>query len=261
MDVFETRDVVLLRQLLENDRVGGAYLLGDLEPPFFDKGRWLVATRGGAPVALVLVFEAFADPVILTFGEAGGVKAIVASAGGPKAVCYLKVPPEHESAFLKGFEVLERDVMKVMALERSDFRPDRRPRDVHPLDDRFPIDQVLDVYRSYPGHYFEPGQLRTGVYFGSFEGDRLVAVSGTHVYSPAGRVACLGNIVTVVDARGRGHGAAATSAVVEEVYRRGCDTIALHVAATNAPAQACYRRLGFHDHGSILQLRARRIEN
>ena len=259
VDVHETRDVALLRRLLESDRVAGAYLLGDLEAPFFEKGRWLVATRDGSAIAVVLVLAAFAEPVVLSFGDIEGVRAIVGLRSGLglwlPSQCYIKIPPEHEAAFAAGFEILERDHMLVMALDRCDYRPATSQHDVRRLDASSPVAPILDVYRSYPGHFFEPGQLSSGIHFGSFECDRLVAVAGTHVYSPAGCVAAVGNIVTASDARGRGHAAACTSAVIEAVYERGCETIVLHVAATNAPALACYRRLGFHDHGPILQLR------
>jgi ribosomal protein S18 acetylase RimI-like enzyme len=264
--VYETRDVTLLRELLETDRAGGAYLLGDLDAPFFDKGTWFVATLpagstacagGTRALAIVLVFEAFSVPTVLSFGDRGGVDAIVRSAALPSD-CYLKIPPEHEAAFAAAFDIRERDVMKVLALDRCDYRSSLDRHEVRRLDVTFPIDQILDVYKSYPGHFFEPGQLAGGVYFGSFERERLVAVAGTHVYSPSGRVAAAGNIVTASNARGRGHGAACTSAVIEELYARGCDTIVLHVAAANSPAQACYRRLGFHEHGPILQRRGQR---
>ena len=268
INVCETRDVALLRELLETDRAGGAYLLGDLEAPFFDKGTWFVATppvgstasagRTRA-LAIVLVFEAFCVPTVLSFGDRDGVDAIVRRAALPSD-CYLKIPPEHEASFAATFDIRERDVMKVMVLDRSDYRPSLDGHEVRRLDMTFPIDKILEVYKSYPGHFFEPGQVAGGVYFGSFERERLVAVAGTHVYSPSGRVAAVGNIVTASNARGRGHGAACTGAVIEELHARGCDTIVLHVAAANSPAQACYRRLGFHVHGPILQLRAERSQ-
>ncbi len=272
-DVFETRDITLLRSLLERDRVAAAYLLGDLEAPFFELGRWVIAVRHGAPTAIVLVFEAFADPVILSFGDVEGVDTILQSArsvtglkaGGPTDValperCNLKIPPEHEGGFNRAFAILEREVMKVMALDggKTEALPNRRAwHDVRPLTPAFPIDQILDVYRSYPGHFFEPGQLKSGIYFGSFEANRLVAIAGTHVFSPAGRVAAVGNIVTVADARGRGHASACTRAVVDALRERGCETIALHVAESNAPALACYRGLGFREYGMVLQLKGR----
>jgi GNAT superfamily N-acetyltransferase len=283
MITFETRDAGLLRGLLESDRVAGAYLLGDLEAPFFEQGRWLVAARGGTPIATVLVFTAFADPVILSFGEVDGVEAIVAP-GGPRTEvrglrtacperCYLKIPPEHEEPFARAFEILERETMKVMATVRAEpvalrpcpgrpragrgveARTSTREQDIRRLTADVPVDRILDVYRSYPGHFFEPGQLTTGIYFGSFEGDRLVAVAGTHVYSPAARVAVVGNIVTAVDGRGRGHATACTAAVIDALRQRGCDTIVLHVAESNAPALACYRHLGFLEYGRVLQLK------
>jgi GNAT superfamily N-acetyltransferase len=273
IDVFETRDTGLLRGLLESDRVAGAYLLGDLEAPFFEQGRWFVAAWDGSPLAVVLLFQALADPVMLSFGDGRGVASILGfgagwRAGGPTLTegpsdgwpfpmtCYLKVPPEHEEAFSATFEIVQRETMKVMWLEPGGAT---RPGEYHirRLTADSPIDQILDVYRSYPGHFFEPGQLTSGIYFGSFEGDRLVAVAGTHVYSPAGRVAAVGNIVTAVEARGRGHAGACTAAVIDALRARGCDTIVLHVAESNAPAQACYRRLGFVEYGPILQLEAR----
>ncbi len=280
-DVYETRDADLLRGALESDRVGAVYLLGDLEPPFFENGTWLVATRASRPTAAVLVYRGFSVPTVLSFGEVEGVEAILDAHKGPEVResdgpevrasdaqarglpgrCYLKIPPEHEMAFAARFQIVERDEMKVMALERRSFRPAGAGHDVRRLDTTFPIDEILAVYKSYPGHFFEPGQLATGTYFGSFEGGRLVAVAGTHVYSPAGRVAAVGNVVTASDVRGRGHAAACTSAVITELYARGCDTIALHVAAANAAAQACYRRLGFHEHGPVLQLRAAQSED
>ncbi len=281
--VQETRDIALLRRLFERDRVGAAYLLGDLDPPFFEKGRWLVAMDAGEPIAVVLAFSAFADPVVLSHGAADGVDSIVRDAGSaivkrpaqdvrpepgrigsrpsdpgrPLPHCYLKIPPAHEAAFAGPFDILRRDVMTVMALDRGDYRRPAGGQVIARLDPSFPIERILAVYRSYPGHFFEPGQLVHGVYYGSFEGERLVAVAGTHVFSPAARVACIGNIVTASEARGRGHAAACTSAVIEELYGRGCETIALHVAAGNLPARSCYRRVGFHEHGPVLQLKAR----
>ncbi len=279
-EAHETRDRAPLRRLLESDRVMAAYLIGDLDEPFFEKGRWFVSGGDGEATAVILVLPVFAQPAVLSFGEADGIARVVdcvaprdgatdRCAADPRQVdgrfrdlarllgdCYLKIPPAHEAVLARAFDFRERDVLRVMALEKRDFRSRVGTHVVRRLDAGFPVDPILDVYRSYPGHFFEPWQLRDGVYYGSFEGARLVAVAGTHVYSPAGRVACVGNVATASDARGKGHAAACTSAVVEELYARGCQTIALHVTAANRPAQQCYARVGFHEHGPILQLRA-----
>jgi len=255
MRAFETRDIGLLRRALNADRVSAAYLLGDLDEPFFGQCRWWVAEDERAPVAVLMVFGGLATPALLTFGRPDGVAGAFREAALwlPEA-CYLKVAEADEPLVGARYRILDRRPSSVMALDRDAFRMPSRPGEVRRLTpDR--VDEVLQVYRSYPGNFFEPSQLATGIYFGSFEDDRLVAVAGTHVFSPRERIGVPGNIVTVTDARGKGHARACTAAVVETLYDRGCDTIVLHVAESNAAAIAAYRALGFMTRGRIVQAR------
>ena len=69
-------------------------------------------------------------------------------------------------------------------------------------------------------------------------------VAGVHVHSPAMRVAALGNIATHTRARGRGLASAVTAALCHRLAPE-VDLIGLNVAARNAAAIACYRRVGF----------------
>ena len=104
---------------------------------------------------------------------------------------------------------------------------------------------ILELYRaSYPGNWFHPEVLTSGRYYGHWTGNRLTGIAGTHVYSPAMRVAALGNVTTHPDFRGRG--------IARRVCRALCldlqdttDLIGLNVKADNAAAIHCYQTLGF----------------
>lgn len=69
-------------------------------------------------------------------------------------------------------------------------------------------------------------------------------MAGVHVYSPAKRVASLGNIATRPDARGRGLAGRLTAALCR-LLQDEIDVIGLNVRADNAAAIACYRGVGF----------------
>lgn len=92
----------------------------------------------------------------------------------------------------------------------------------------------------------EPGpfRLRTlelGTFYGVFEGERLLAMSGKRMHLP-GCVEVSG-VCTHPDARGRGYARLLMSLVIEEIERAG-DTAFLHVLTEN-PAVRLYESLGF----------------
>ncbi len=97
---------------------------------------------------------------------------------------------------------------------------------------------------SYPGNWFDPRMLETGLYFGVRADGRLVSVGGIHVYSPQYRVAALGNIATHPACRQCGYGKAVTARICQSLSQT-VDEIGLNVKADNHPALACYERLGF----------------
>lgn len=121
----------------------------------------------------------------------------------------------------------ELDNKKIRRLEASDFQA------LHEL-----------YEQSYPGHYFNEKMLTTGKYFGWFERDKIIGVSGIHVFSPEHRIAVLGNITVDPIHRGRGIGTKLTSSLVEDLLP-DCDTICLNVKADNPPALTSYKKLGF----------------
>jgi ribosomal protein S18 acetylase RimI-like enzyme len=98
---------------------------------------------------------------------------------------------------------------------------------------------------SYPRNWFVPRMLETGHYYGVRRDGALVSVSGVHVFSPAYKVAALGNISTHPDFRGQGLATIATARLCQELLCAGIEHIGLNVNAENSSAVACYRKLGF----------------
>jgi ribosomal protein S18 acetylase RimI-like enzyme len=106
-------------------------------------------------------------------------------------------------------------------------------------------DEVARFYaKAYPTGYFEPANLVRGPYVALRDEHGIAAVAGVHVYSPAVRVASLGNIATRLDVRGRGFARRAAAALCQ-LLQPEVDVIGLNVRADNAAAIACYAGLGF----------------
>lgn len=96
--------------------------------------------------------------------------------------------------------------------------------------------------------FFFPAMVGSGVFYGVWEGDALVAVAGTHMVVREERAAAIGNVYTHRGSRGRGLAGAVTSAVARELVGGGIETVVLNVVQQNAAAVRVYERLGFVRH-------------
>ncbi|MFZ1014069.1 MAG: GNAT family N-acetyltransferase, partial [Terracidiphilus sp.] len=93
----------------------------------------------------------------------------------------------------------------------------------------------------------EPGPFRKrtselGTFFGTFEGDRLVAIAGERMHLPG--LIEVSAVCTHPDARSRGYARALMAAVLNDIREKGA-TPFLHVLAENDAAIRVYEGLGF----------------
>jgi len=261
MAIEETSDRELLRTLLSRDRAGTFYMAADLEPPFFDQCRWLVEVEKGEAAAAVLIFSGIEPPSVLATGDPAAIGRILDRYGKqlpPRF--YTKLPPEQRHVFC-GFRFSGAEELLVMVAAEETTLVLPQGADVRLISPKQPMEPVVKVYRDYPGSFFAPTHLKTGLYAGAWVDGELAAIAGTHAFAPDEGVAALGNIVTAAQFRGRGLCCAVTSFLCGELRRRGCRFLGLHVASGNTAAVACYRRCGFQAAGFVCQMLAEKHEN
>ncbi|MET9610186.1 GNAT family N-acetyltransferase [Streptomyces sp. NPDC006512] len=221
--------------------------LGDLDDLLWPHTSWYTATDDG-PVALLYAVGDI--PTVLAFSRPGDAAALE-----ELAEALLPVLPRRFFGHLTGavdkvlesaYAVQRHGTLLRMALTDPGLaaaHPDGPWRPA-PLD-RTDLPELLELFeRAYPGNWFDHRMLDTGQYVGARRDGRLVAVAGVHVYSPAYRVAAIGNVATDPEVRGQGAGGACVAALCRQLSRT-TDHIGLNVRADNATAIGLYRRLGF----------------
>ena len=266
LSCFEMDERERLRLALSHDPVTAAYLLGDLESPFFEDCRWFVATYRERICGIVLLYSGLSKPCLLSWGAPDAVEAIVHAfacewpPGG-----YGKILNAHQHAFqdVLLFSGIER--MWNMGLHQDLFEASiptiQKPNvTCRLLSVEDSLSSILAVYKDYPGHYFEASQLESGVYAGCFVEGVLVGLAGTHTYAPSVGISCLGNIVTATAHRGKGYARVCIAFLVQELQQRGCEHIALNVNQKNKAAIACYRSLGFVFHNTAMDVVFSRVD-
>lgn len=241
------------RRLLEHfrkDPVLFAYHIGDLDDFYFPHCQW-GAAYGKSPRIddVLLLYSGLEVPTLLAFGLTDKFGALLND--------FMAVAP---SAFHCHFQAQHRDLLGQYGnLEpmgthlKMRLAPERFAQFVPPPIDeqavhRLHVSHEPDLRRlyaeAYPENYFVGRMLQTGRYFGYLERGRLMAVTGIHVISDEHKVAVLGNIATHPDRRGHGLAAALTHRLLKDLVREG-KMVCLNVKSDNAPAIACYSKLGF----------------
>ena len=89
---------------------------------------------------------------------------------------------------------------------------------------------------------FGPRTIELGDYYGSFDGERLMAMAGERLY--AGALREVSGVCTHPDYRGRGLARRLMNKVICYELARG-ETPFLHVMRDNSSAQRLYEQLGF----------------
>ncbi len=253
-------DRAAIRAFLGRDRALTAYALGDLDDAFWPQSRFVGAECDGAVEAIALFYTGL-DPTVLTvFGTVRGAAAIFDRTALPDHAYYLFLP-EMEALLRAHYETPNMQREWRMVLDRAAFGP-IAAGDVARLRPEH-ADALAALYRhaAEPGEEvvaFSPWQIAHGVFFGVWEGDRLIATAGTHVWSVAESVAAIGNVFTHPDARGRGCATRCTAAVVREALAARISTVVLNVRQDNTAAIRIYQRQGFRHYATFLEGPARR---
>lgn len=236
---------------LERHGAVQAYALGDLDPFFLPWTRWLAWEEDGELAEVALVYSEPDPPVLhaLTAGPVDRLRALLTAARDElpgRVYAHLAaglVDPPPAGLVLAEPAVAHRK----MALAHRGAVAHHARGDVEILRPEH-RDELHALYAAaYPRSWFEPRLLGTGRYVGRRRGGELVAVAGVHVYSPAYRVAALGNVATHPGARGEGHATELCAHLCLLLADDGIETIGLNVVEGNAPALAVYERLGFEE--------------
>ena len=250
-------DIAAVRAILDRDREWAAYAIGDLAPGFIEHCKWFTsATRE----ALLLQYSGFEPPIVFAMGSEQNLGALFAEVAAPEVSLHIRTNALPAlSEFYVPHNVRH---MRRLSLKPTAFRPaaHTHARRVGPEH----IDAVNALYDE--GHrrgegptFFDPSMLRQSTFRGIWEGDALVAIAGTHVYSADLGVCTIGNVYTRSDRRGRGLAASATSAVIARALQDQVSTIVLNVSESNLTAYRVYERLCFVYYCDFLEGEAVRI--
>jgi ribosomal protein S18 acetylase RimI-like enzyme len=239
-----TADRVLLRGFLERDRIYAAYAICDLDDREFSKTRWGAAWSGGSVIALVMEYSGASPQPLFAMGREDGIVAVLRHVIRPR-LAFIACLPSAVPAVSTVYRLDAGPQMVRMWVDRSRFRPSGDPG----IERLTPADatELNRLYQLGFGAWLPPQAIADGVYYGLRVQDRLVAAAGTHVTSPAARLAVVGNVLTHSDYRGRGYATAVTGAVTAELLE-SCDHVVLNVRADNPPAISAYRHLGYAEH-------------
>ena len=243
LEVRSTRDRVLLREFLEQDRLFSAYALCDLDEREFARTRWGVALDHGRAAGVALEYTGPAPQPLFVMGEAPAIVALLRELIRPR-IAYLAVRREQLPEIERLYRVDPGPQMVRMWVDRATYRP------MTGVAVRLVPADIGDLNRLYNlgfTSWLPAESVATGIYYGVRLNGRLVAAAGTHVISREARLAVVGNVMTHRDFRGRGFAKLTTGAVTQELLRF-CDQVVLNVRADNPPALAAYATLGYADH-------------
>jgi ribosomal protein S18 acetylase RimI-like enzyme len=247
-----------LRTFLRCDRLANAYLLGNLDPAYFQFCRWYGMRNGeDALGSLVLLYTGLSLPVVFMTGNGPNFAELLEGVKKelPRRFHFQVLedqmdtvrdvfdPPLSQRMIRMG---LQRDVWEAMATDVSNGIAVRRlgHRDTA---------SIMKLYEHYPDNFFEPYQLETGYYFGVRDDDvGLASIAGIHVISEDHDVAVIGNFVTHPARRGRGLASACTERLLRELFEN-VSLVALNVQEGNEPAVKMYEKFGFQQNNVFFE--------
>jgi GNAT superfamily N-acetyltransferase len=228
------------------------YSLGDLDPAFWPHTAWFGIRRAGLLEEVVLLYLGLSLPTVQVFASGGPAQAArlfgeLLPALPARFHAHLG-PPELERTLREQRSFAPYGLSLRMRLEDPTRVELPEPPGMVVLDsgDEPAIRALLA--EAYPGNFFEPRMLDSGLYLGLRREGRLVAMAGLHVRSERYRAAALGNVATHPALRGQGLARSLTAALCRRLLDRGIGRVGLNVREANTAGRALYEGLGFVTH-------------
>ena len=234
--------------ILSQDPIWNCFALADLEAPLRQYSQFPIASREGSnehAICLVLRHPSIGQ-VLSPFGAEEGVAAILKRL----------VLPEHpliqsQKVHISLLQHYYRPETSWKELLRMTITPTSLRFQVHAPHQSVKQLTVSDLpalknlYARHSENTFPADLFTQNIYFGVYEGEELVAAGGTHVSVSKFRIAVLGNVLTVPQARRRGYATAIMTALVTKLFEQHYSPVILNVLADNNDAIRIYERLGF----------------
>lgn len=247
--------------LLSLDPVWNSFALADLEPPLRDYSQFALASQNESTkraICLILRHPIIGE-VLSPFGSREGVAAILRQLTLPERP--LIQAQEINMPLLQGYyqpETMWKSLLR-MAITLNSWRslksaPQRSVKQLAVSD----LPALKKLYTQHSESGFSADLFSQGLYFGVYSGERIIAAGGTHALVPMYRIAVLGNIFTVPEARGQGYATAITSALVATLFEQHFSFVVLNVFEDNSTAIRIYQRLGFQTYHRLLTGKATR---
>ncbi|MEO7274141.1 MAG: GNAT family N-acetyltransferase [Vicinamibacterales bacterium] len=248
-----TTDLRRVREALDRDRTWSAYAIGDLAPERLRHCSWYAPDAD--PETLVLLYRGFAPPILFGIGDPARLSPLFAELDAPTVSLHLLVDAVPDLS--PAYTATDVKPMWRMTVSAASFRPASGDDAATPLDSSH-AEVVASLYADARESgeeptFYQPAMLSDGAFRGIWDGADLVAVAGSHLFSPVLGVCTIGNVYTRRDHRGRGCAARATSAVVRHALAAAIPTIVLNVSQGNEAARRVYERLGFRVHCTFVE--------
>lgn len=248
-------NIETLHAILSQDRIWAAYALADLQPAFAPYCQWTTG-QSDAGDGLILLFTALDPPILLTVGPAAAVAAALAQAQLPDRV-FISAQEAHYPPLATFYDFADR-IQHMWRMVPVGPRPPVAPPLAGlvrlTLADGERLRVLYDHGGEFAPDYFDPYQLRDGVYFGvAGDAGELLAAAGTHILDRQSGVAAIGNIYTRPDQRGQGYASAIFQAITAKLIDDNYSNIFLNVNQRNTTARQLYQRHGFEVYCPFLE--------
>lgn len=252
--INEIVDDVQVREFLLTDPDFSAYILGDLEPPYRQHTRFFVASTTGKIEGIAVIYSGIDPPLLFLMGSQQALSALLLHGAGPDVVEF-NIGTGFYDTFSTFYDVEFKYTATRMRLDKAKFKPRSSSLTgitIEPLYEKhFAQAEALlksgadSDRRDFRDVAFDKEMLRTGLYYGAFEKEILIAIAGTHIMVEQLKLAAIGNVMVHADKRAKGLGRAVSQQVIQGLTKAGYTHIILNVQKENTAAEVLYKKLGF----------------